>query len=188
MVKAIFRFRCRLLQAIAAAVLGDPVRVNYVPLPRLERFANLRSGAVDVLIRNTTWTSTRDSSAGMSFAGVSYYDGQGFMVPASRGIHSVKELGGVTVCVGTGTTSELNLADYFAAHSLTYTPLTFATHDETAQAYLADRRAAYTADASSLYSVRVQQVRPKDHVILLSSQRSRLGPPCVRTTCSGSRS
>lgn len=153
-------------KAIAAALLGDPAKVNYVPLPRLERFARLQSGAIDVLIRNTTWTSTRDSSAGMSFVGVSYYDGQGFMVPASRAIQSVKELGGATVCVGTGTTTELNLADYFAAHNLTYTPLTFATHDETVQAYLADRCAAYTADASSLYSVRVQQVRPKDHVIL----------------------
>jgi len=164
-------------RAIAAAVLGDPARVNYVPLPRLERFAKLRSGAIDVLIRNTTWTSTRDSSAGMSFAGVSYYDGQGFMVTASRAIQSVKELSGATVCVGTGTTSELNLADYFAAHSLTYTPLTFATHDETVRAYLAERCAAYTADASSLYSVRVQQVRPKDHVILLELiSKEPLGP------------
>jgi len=153
-------------KAIAAATLGDPNRVNYVPLPRLERFASLQSGIIDVLIRNTTWTSTRDSSTGMSFAGVSYYDGQGFLVKATRAINSVTELSGKTVCVGTGTTTELNLADYFAAHNLTYTPLTFATHDETVQAYLADRCVAYTADASSLYSVRVQQVRPKDHIIL----------------------
>ena len=153
-------------RAIAAAVLGDPTRVTYFPTPRLERFADLRSGAIDVLIRNTTWTSERDSPGDFSFVGVNYYDGQGFMVKVARGVKSIKDLNGTTICVGTGTTSELNLADYFRSHNISYQPLKFPTHDETVQAYLAGRCDAYTADASSLYSVRVEQARPKDHVVL----------------------
>jgi general L-amino acid transport system substrate-binding protein len=154
-------------KAIAAAALADPTKVNYVPVPRLERFSSLQSGDIDVLIRNTTWTSTRDSSSGMSFVAVTYYDGQGFMVKASRGIKSVRDFAsGITVCVGTGTTSELNLLDYFAARNVTYRPIAFANHRETVDAYLADRCDVYSADASSLYSVRVQQVRLKDHVVL----------------------
>jgi general L-amino acid transport system substrate-binding protein len=153
-------------KAIAAAVLGDPTKVNHVPTPRLDRFSALRSGEIDVLVRNTTWTSERDSAGGLSFVGVNYYDGQGFMVKASRGVKSVKELNGAVICVGTGTTSELNLASFFKANSMAYTPLAFENYEETVRAYLADRCAAYTADASSLYSVRVKQVRPKDHVLL----------------------
>ena len=153
-------------KAIAAAVLADPTKVNYVPVPRLERFSSLQSGDIDVLVRNTTWTSTRDSS-GMSFVAATYYDGQGFMVKASRGIKSVKDFAsGITVCVGTGTTSELNLVDYFAARNVMYKPIAFANHRETVDAYLADRCDVYSADASSLYSVRVQQVRLKDHIVL----------------------
>jgi general L-amino acid transport system substrate-binding protein len=152
-------------KAIATAVLGNPARVTYVPTPRLTRFADLQSGRIDVLIRNTTWTSERDAIK-FSFAGVNYYDGQGFMVKVSRGVKSVTDLNGATVCVGTGTTSELNLADYFASHGMTYKPINFPTHDETVQAYLADRCDAYTADASSLYSVRVEQAHPKDHAVL----------------------
>jgi general L-amino acid transport system substrate-binding protein len=154
-------------KAIAAAVLADPTKVNYVPVPRLERFSSLQSGDIDVLVRNTTWTSTRDSSGGMSFVAVTYYDGQGFMVKASRGIKSVRDFpSGISVCVGTGTTSELNLVDYFAARNVMYRPIAFANHRETVEAYLADRCDAYSADASSLYSVRVQQVKQKDHVVL----------------------
>jgi general L-amino acid transport system substrate-binding protein len=152
-------------KAIATAVLGSPARVTYVPTPRLARFANLQSGRIDVLIRNTTWTSERDG-ANFAFVGTNYYDGQGFMVKASRGVKSVKDLNGSAVCVGTGTTSELNLSDYFTSHSMTYKAINFPTHDETVQAYLADRCDAYTADASSLYSVRVEQARPKDHAVL----------------------
>jgi general L-amino acid transport system substrate-binding protein len=153
-------------KAIAAAVVADPEKVNYIPVPRLERFSNLQSGNIDVLVRNTTWTSTRDSS-GTSFVAVSYYDGQGFMVKAAHGIKSVKDFAsGISVCVGTGTTSELNLLDYFAARNLAYKPIAFANHRETVDAYLADRCDVYSADASSLYSVRVQQVRLKDHVVL----------------------
>jgi general L-amino acid transport system substrate-binding protein len=154
-------------KAIAAAVLADSTKVKYVLVPRLERFSSLQSGDIDVLIRNTTWTSTRDSSSGMSFVAVTYYDGQGFMVKASRGIKSVRDFAsGITVCVGTGTTSELNLVDYFAARNVMYRPIAFANHRETVDAYLADRCDVYSADASSLYSVRVQQVRLKDHVVL----------------------
>ena len=153
-------------KAIAAAVLGDPTRVTYFPTPRLERFADLKSSKIDVLIRNTTWTSERDSPAEFAFVGVNYYDGQTFLVKVSRGVKSIQDLNGATVCVGTGTTSELNLADYFASHNLSYKPITFPNHDETVQAYLADRCDAFTADGSSLYSVRVQQARPKDHAVL----------------------
>ena len=120
-------------KAIATAVLGSPARVTYVPTPRLARFADLQSSRIDVLIRNTTWTSERDA-AKFSFAGVNYYDGQGFMVKTSRGVKSVTELNGAAVCVGTGTTSELNLADYFASHGMTYKPINFPTHDETVPA------------------------------------------------------
>jgi general L-amino acid transport system substrate-binding protein len=153
-------------KAIAAAVLGDRTKVNFVPTPRLDRFSALRSGEIDVLVRNTTWTSERDSVGGLSFAGVNYYDGQGFLVKAPHGIKSVKELNGATICVGSGTTSEVNLAGFFKANNMAYTPLTFDNFEDTVRAYLADRCAAYTADASSLYSVRVKQVRPKDHVLL----------------------
>jgi general L-amino acid transport system substrate-binding protein len=153
-------------KAIAAAVLGDPTKVNFVPTPRLDRFAALRSGEIDVLVRNTTWTSERDSARGLSFVGVNYYDGQAFLVKASHGLKSVKELNGAAICVGSGTTSELNLAGFFKANNMTYTPVIFDNYDDTVRAYLADRCAAYTADASSLYSVRVKQVRPMEHVLL----------------------
>ena len=153
-------------KAIAAAVLGDPTKVNFVPTPRLDRFSALRSGEIDVLVRNTTWTSERDSAGGLSFVGVNYYDGQGFLVKASTGLKSVKELNGAAICVGSGTTSEVNLAGFFKANNMTYTPVNFANYEDTVRAYLADRCAAYTADASSLYSVRVKQARPKDHVLL----------------------
>ena len=153
-------------KAIAAAVLGDPTKVNFVPTPRLDRFSALRSGEIDVLVRNTTWTSERDSAGGLSFVGVNYYDGQGFLVKGSRGLKSVKELNGAAICVGTGTTSEGNLAGFFKTNNMTYTPVSFANFEDTVRAYLADRCAAYTADASSLYSVRVKQARPTDHVLL----------------------
>ena len=153
-------------KAIAAAVFGDPSKVKFVPTPRLDRFSALRSGEIDVLVRNTTWTSERDSAGGLSFVGVNYYDGQGFMVKASRGLKSVKELNGAAICVDTGTTSELNLEGFFKANNMAYTPVGFANYEDTVRAYLADRCAAYSADVSGLYSVRVKQVRPKDHLLL----------------------
>jgi general L-amino acid transport system substrate-binding protein len=153
-------------KAIAAAVLGDPNKVKYVPTTAKERFTALQSGEIDVLIRNTTWTTARDSSLGLIFAGVNYYDGQGFMVKKALGVKTAKELNGATVCVQTGTTTELNLADYFKANKMTYKPVVFEKLDETVQAYLAGRCDVYTTDQSGLYSIRVQQPKPDDHVVL----------------------
>ena len=153
-------------RAIAAAVLNDANKVKYVPLSAKDRFTALQSGEIDVLIRNTTWTTARDSSLGLIFAGVNYYDGQGFMVKASLGVKSAKELSGATVCVQTGTTTELNLADYFKANQMTYKPVVFEKLDETVQAYLAGRCDVYTTDQSGLYAIRVQQPKPDDHVVL----------------------
>jgi general L-amino acid transport system substrate-binding protein len=153
-------------KAIAAAVFGDPDKVKFVPTTAKERFTALQSGEIDVLVRNTTWTTARDSSLGLIFAGVNYYDGQGFMVKASIGVKSAKELNGATVCVQTGTTTELNLADYFKANKMTYKPVVFEKLDETVQAYLAGRCDVYTTDQSGLYAVRVQQPKPDDHVVL----------------------
>jgi general L-amino acid transport system substrate-binding protein len=153
-------------KAIAAAVLGDATKVKYVPTTAKERFTALQSGEIDVLIRNTTWTTARDSSLGLIFAGVNYYDGQGFMVKKALGVKTAKELNGATVCVQTGTTTELNLADYFKANKMTYKPVVFEKLDETVQAYLAGRCDVYTTDQSGLYSIRVQQPKPDDHVVL----------------------
>jgi general L-amino acid transport system substrate-binding protein len=153
-------------KAIAAAVFGDPAKVKFVPTTAKERFTALQSGEIDVLVRNTTWTTARDSSLGLIFAGVNYYDGQGFMVKASIGVKSAKELNGATVCVQTGTTTELNLADYFKANKMTYKPVVFEKLDETVQAYLAGRCDVYTTDQSGLYSIRIQQPKPEDHVVL----------------------
>jgi general L-amino acid transport system substrate-binding protein len=153
-------------RAIAAAIFGDDKKVKYVPTTAKERFTALQSGEIDVLVRNTTWTMSRDSTLGLSFAGVNYYDGQGFMVKKSIGVKSAKELNGATVCVQTGTTTELNLADYFKVNNMTYKPVVFEKLDETVQAYLAGRCDVYTTDQSGLYSIRVQQPKPEDHVVL----------------------
>src|SRR5262245_9247274 len=153
-------------KAIAAAVFGDPNKVKYVPTTAKERFTALQSGEVDVLIRNTTWTIARDSSLGLMFAGVNYYDGQGFMVKKSIGVKSAKELNGATVCVQTGTTTELNLADYFKANNMTYKQVVFEKLDETVQAYLDGRSDVYTSDQSGLYAILIQQPKPEDHLVL----------------------
>src|SRR6185295_15747532 len=153
-------------KSVAAAVLGDAGKVRYVPTTTKERFTALQSGEIDLLVRNTTWTISRDSSLGLSFAGVNYYDGQGFMVKKSLGVKSAKELGGATVCVQTGTTTELNLADYFKKNNMQYRPVVFEKLDETVQAYLAGRCDVYTTDQSGLYAIRVQQAKPDDHLVL----------------------
>jgi general L-amino acid transport system substrate-binding protein len=153
-------------KAIAAAIFGDDKKVKYVPTTAKERFTALQSGEIDVLVRNTTWTMSRDSQLGLSFAGVNYYDGQGFMVKKSLNVKTAKELSGATVCVQTGTTTELNLADYFKSSNMTYKPVVFEKLDETVQAYLAGRCDVYTTDQSGLYSIRVQQPNPADHVVL----------------------
>jgi general L-amino acid transport system substrate-binding protein len=153
-------------RAIAAAVLGDATKVRFVPTTAKERFTALQSGEIDVLNRNTTWTMGRDSSLGLSFAGVNYFDGQGMMVKKSLGVKSATELGGATVCVQTGTTTELNLADYFRVNKLEYKPVVFEKADETLTAYQAGRCDVYTTDASGLYAQRLQLQQPDEHIVL----------------------
>jgi general L-amino acid transport system substrate-binding protein len=153
-------------KAIAAAVLGDASKVRYVATTTKERFTALQSRELDVLARNTTWTLQRDSQQGLAFVGVNYYDGQGFIVKKSAGVKSGKDLSGATVCVQTGTTTELNLADFFRSNNLQYKTLVFDKADEALKAYQADRCDSYTTDASGLYSVRLQMANPDDHMVL----------------------
>ena len=153
-------------RAIAAAVLGDATKVRFVPTTAKERFTALQSGEIDVLNRNTTWTLARDSSLGLSFVGTNYYDGQGLMVKTALKVKSAKELDGATVCVQTGTTTELNLADYFRVNKLAYKPVVFEKADEILQAYQAGRCDVYTTDASGLYAQRLQMQKPDDHIVL----------------------
>jgi general L-amino acid transport system substrate-binding protein len=154
-------------RAIAAAVLGDGNKVKWVPLNAQQRFAALQSGEIDVLSRNTTWTLTRDASLGMFFTGVTYYDGQGFMVPANGKIKSAKQLKGATVCVQSGTTTEKNLTDFSRANNLGIKPVVFEKVEAATGAYFAGRCQAYTTDASGLASVRNKEAKnPADHIIL----------------------
>ena len=153
-------------RAIAAAVLNDPTKVKFTPLSAKDRFTALQSGEVDVLVRNTTWTSSRDSSLGLSFTGVDYYDGQGFMVRKSLKVNSALELNGAAVCVQQGTTTELNLADFFRAHKMQLKTVTFATANEAVKAYDAGRCDSYTTDASGLAAERLRLANPDDHIIL----------------------
>jgi general L-amino acid transport system substrate-binding protein len=153
-------------RAIAAAVFGDADAVKFTPLTSKERFTALQSGEVDVLSRNTTWTLNRDSALGLDFVGVTYYDGQGFMVPKSLGVKSALELDGASVCVQTGTTTELNLADYFRANNMSFTPVVFERPDEARAAYEQGRCDAYTTDQSGLYAQRTGVANPDDHVVL----------------------
>ena len=154
-------------KAIAATVLGDASKVKWVPLNASQRFAVLQSGEIDVLSRNTTWTLTRDASLGLHFTGVTYYDGQGFMVPAKGKIKSAKQLKGATVCVQSGTTTEKNLSDFSKANNLAIKPVVFDTQEATNKAYFAGRCQAYTTDASGLASVRNKEAsKPDDHLIL----------------------
>ncbi|MGE0524183.1 MAG: amino acid ABC transporter substrate-binding protein [Variibacter sp.] len=153
-------------RAIAAAIFDDPTKVKFVPLTAKDRFTSLQSGDVDVLVRNTTWTSSRDTSLGLNFTGVNYYDGQGFMVRKALKVNSALELNDAAVCVQQGTTTELNLADYFRANKMKLKTVTFASADETTKAYDAGRCDAFTTDASGLYSERLRLAKPDDHVVL----------------------
>jgi general L-amino acid transport system substrate-binding protein len=153
-------------RALAAAVLGDAKKVSFKPLTAKERFTALQSGEVDVLARNTTWTLSRDSTLGLAFTGVNYYDGQGFMVKKSLKVSSAKELNGATVCVQTGTTTELNLADYFRTNKLQYKPVVFEKADEVVAAYDANRCDAFTTDASGLYAERLKMKNPDENIVL----------------------
>jgi general L-amino acid transport system substrate-binding protein len=153
-------------RAVAAAIFGEAHAVKFVPLDAAGRFDALKNGEVDVLARNTTWTMARDTSLGLTFAGISYFDGQGFMVRKSLGIASALELSGATVCVQGGTTTELNLVDYFQRNSMNYTPVVFNTVAEVNAAYDSGRCDVYSADASALYSIRLLLTNPDDHIVL----------------------
>jgi len=153
-------------RAIAAAVLGDATKIKFVPLSAKDRFTALQSSEIDVLVRNSTWTMSRDTSLGLNFTGVNYYDGQGFLVRKSLKVASALELSGASICTQQGTTTELNLADFFRANKLPYNVVTFATSDETRQAYDAGRCDAFTTDASGLYAERLKLTAPDDHMVL----------------------
>ena len=153
-------------RAVAAAIFNDPTKVKFVALTAKDRFTALQSGEIDVLARNTTWTSSRDTSLGLNFAGVIYYDGQGFIVRNALKVNSALELNGASVCVQQGTTTELNLADYFRTHKMQLKSVTFATADEAVKAYDAGRCDAYTTDASALYAERLRLANPNDNMIL----------------------
>ncbi|MEM7426705.1 MAG: amino acid ABC transporter substrate-binding protein [Pseudomonadota bacterium] len=153
-------------RAVAAAVFGDAGKVKYTPLSAKERFTALQSGEVDMLSRNTTWTATRDTALGLNFAGVNYYDGQGFMVRKSLGVTSATQLNGAAVCTNTGTTTELNVADYFRANNMQYEVVAFEKADEVVQAYDKGRCDVYTTDASGLYSQRLKLTNAAEHVVL----------------------
>ena len=153
-------------RAVAAAIFNDASKVKFVPLSAKDRFTALQSGEVDLLVRNTTWTLSRDTSLGLNFTGVDYYDGQGFMVRKALKVNSALELNGASVCVQQGTTTELNLADFFRAHNMQLKSVTFATANEAVKAYDAGRCDAYTTDASGLYAERLRLTNPNDHIVL----------------------
>ncbi|MFS4438045.1 amino acid ABC transporter substrate-binding protein [Paracoccaceae bacterium GXU_MW_L88] len=153
-------------RALAAAVLGDPQAVEFTPLTTKNRLTALQSGEIDVLARNTTWTVQRDSELKLDFIGVNYYDGQGFMVKRELGVNSAKELDGATICIQTGTTTELNLQDYFNTNGISYEPVPVETFAEAQQQYLAGACDSYTTDASGLAGVRATFETPTDHIIL----------------------
>lgn len=153
-------------RAVAAAVLGDAGKVQYKPLTAKERFTALQSGEIDMLSRNTTWTHTRDTSLGLNFAGVNYYDGQGFMVARDLGVGSALELDGAAVCIQAGTTSELNLADYFRANGMSYNAITFDTSDQTRAGFDSGRCDVLTSDQSQLYALRIGLKRPDAAIVL----------------------
>lgn len=153
-------------RGVAAAIFGDAGKVKYSPLTAKERFTALQSGEIDMLSRNTTWTYTRDTSLGLNFAGVNYYDGQGFLVTKDLGVSSAKEMDGASFCIQAGTTTELNLADYFRSNKMEYTPITFDTSDQTIKAFEAGRCDALTSDQSQLYALRIKLKNPGSAMVL----------------------
>jgi general L-amino acid transport system substrate-binding protein len=155
-------------RAVAAAVFGDGTKVKFTGLSAKDRFTALQSGEVDILSRNTTWTINRDTAQGLNFAGVTYYDGQGFMINKKSlpDVNSALQLSGASICVQAGTTTELNMADYFRANKMEYNPVVFEKFEEANAAYDAGRCDAYTPDQSGLYAVRLQMKSPDDHVVL----------------------
>jgi general L-amino acid transport system substrate-binding protein len=153
-------------RAVASAIFKDAGKVKYVPLSAKERFTALQSGEIDLLSRNTTWTMSRDTDQGLAFVGVTYYDGQGFLVRKALGLSSVAELAGSSICMQTGTTNELNVADYFRTRGLTYNPVVFEKNEEAIAAYNLGRCDAYTTDSSGLYAQRLRLADPDQNVVL----------------------
>jgi general L-amino acid transport system substrate-binding protein len=153
-------------EAVAAAVFGDKNAVKYTPLSAKQRFTALSSGEIDILSRNTTWTMTRYTQLGLNFAGVNYYDGQGMMVPTALGVSSATELDGANICTNTGTTTELNITDYFRANGMSFNLVAFEKADEVVAAYDAGRCDVYTTDRSGLAAQRGKLTNPDDHVVL----------------------
>lgn len=153
-------------RAVAAAVFGDANMVKYSPLSAKQRFTALSSGEIDILSRNTTWTMTRDTQLGLNFAGVNYYDGQGMMVPIALGVSMSTELDGANICTNTGTTTELNVTDYFRANGMSFNLIAFEKADEVVAAYDAGRCDVYTTDRSALAAQRTKLTNPDDHVVL----------------------
>lgn len=153
-------------RAVAVAIFGDLTKVKFAPLSAKERFTALQSGEVDLLSRNTTWTMSRDTALGLNFAGVTYYDGQAFMVRKTLGVSSALELSGASVCTNTGTTTELNVADFFRSNKMPYEIVAFEKADEVVQAYDSGRCDVYTTDASALSAQRLKLAKPDDHMVL----------------------
>jgi general L-amino acid transport system substrate-binding protein len=166
-------------RAVAAAIFGDAEKVKYVPLTSQQRFTAVQSGEVDILSNNTTATLQRDTALGLDFTAVTYYDGQGFLVNKKLGVKSAKELNGATVCVAPGTTTELNLADYFRANKMTFKPVVIEKVEEVRAAFFSGRCDVYTNDSSSLYATRAANVPPRttSSSCRRSSPRSRWLPP-----------
>jgi len=164
-------------KAVAAALLGDAKKVKFVPLSAQQRFTALQSGEVDILSRNTTWTMSRDTSLGLNFVGILYFDGQAFMVRKALGLKSVDELRGASICVQSGTTNELNLADYFSTRGLSYRPVVFERLVEVLGAYQSGRCDAFTTDSSQLIAERTKLEDPDAHVMLADLiSKEPLGP------------
>ena len=153
-------------QSVAAAVLGDASKVKYIPLTAKERFTALQSGEIDILSRNTTWTETRDTSLGLNFAGVNYYDGQGFLVTKALGVTSALELDGATFCIQAGTTTEMNLTDYFNSNNMKYKAVTYDTSSQTIDGFKKGRCDAVTSDQSQLYSLKLKMDDPTTATVL----------------------
>jgi general L-amino acid transport system substrate-binding protein len=159
-------FDADMCRSVAAAVVGDGEKVKFIPATGKTRFTLLNSKEGDVIFRNTTWTFVRDVDVKMTFLLTTYYDGQGFIIRKSKGVKSAKELDGATVCIQTGTTTELNLADFFRANNISYKPVPIETNEEARKNYLADRCDAYTTDASGLAATRATFNKPDDHLVL----------------------
>ncbi len=154
------------VRAMASAIFNDPEKARFTPVAFKESFTALQSGEIDVLSRNTTWTFQRDTKLGLDFVGTLFYDGQGFLVHKNLGVQSIKDLDGASICTQSGTTTELNLADYFSAHNMTYKPVIYESADEATQIYDTGRCDVYTTDASALAARRAILSNPKDHTIL----------------------